>query len=109
MRGRLLFLSALITGASPFILFGLRNHITRGAWSLGCSDFDFFTFWGITTHPWHSKGPRIWKLAKKKFQLHPWPVEIFGKNRKMHFFVMISKFNFNRVLCFPAHWPIPQV
>jgi hypothetical protein len=27
----------------------------------------FFTFWGITTHPWHPKGPRIWKLAKKIF------------------------------------------
>jgi hypothetical protein len=25
-----------------------------------------FTFWGTTTHPWHPKGPRIWKLAKKK-------------------------------------------
>ncbi len=37
----------------------------------------FFTFWGITTHPWHPKGPRIWKLAKKFFQLHPWPAEIF--------------------------------
>ncbi len=65
------------------------------AWLLGCSDFDFFfTFWGITTHPWHPKGPKIWKLAKKKFQLHPWPAEIFGKNRKMCFFGMISKFNF---------------
>ncbi len=48
----------------------------------------FFTFRGITTHPWHPKGPRIWKLAKKKFQLHPWPAEIFGKNRKMRFFVV---------------------
>jgi len=56
----------------------------------------FFTFWGITTHPWHPKGPRIWKLANKNFQLHPWPAEIFGKNRKMRFFSMISKFN----LCF---------
>ncbi len=63
--------------------------------TLGCSDFDFFvTFWGITTHPWHPKGPRIWKLAKKIFQLHPWPVEIFGKNRKMRFFGIVSKFNF---------------
>ena len=53
----------------------------------------FFTFWGITTHPWHPKGPRIWKLAKKIFQLHAWPAEIFGKNRKMRFFGMISKFN----------------
>ena len=54
----------------------------------------FFTFWGITTHPWHPKGPRIWKLAKKIFQLHPWPAEIFGKNRKMRFFGLVSKFNF---------------
>jgi hypothetical protein len=54
----------------------------------------FFTFWGITTHPWHPKGPRVWKLAKKNFQLHPWPAEIFGKNRKMRFFGTISKFNF---------------
>ncbi len=55
----------------------------------------FFTFWVITTHPWLPKGPRIWKLAKKNFQLHPWPAEIFGKNRKMRFFVMISKFTFS--------------
>ncbi len=61
--------------------------------TVGCSDFDFFTFWGITTHPWHPKGPRIWKLAKKFFQLHPWPAEIFGKNRKMRFFGLVSKFN----------------
>ncbi len=54
----------------------------------------FFTFWGITTQPWHPKAPRIWKLAKKKFQLLPWPAEIFGTNRKMRFFGMISKFNF---------------
>ncbi len=48
----------------------------------------------ITTHPWHPKGSRIWKLAKKKFQLHPWPAEIFGKNRKMRFLGLVSKFNF---------------
>jgi hypothetical protein len=24
-------------------------------------------------------------MSKKKFQLHPWPAEIFGKNRKMTF------------------------
>ncbi len=47
----------------------------------------FFTFWGITTHPWHPKGPRIWKLAKNFFQLHAWPAEIFDKNRKMCFLV----------------------
>ncbi len=54
----------------------------------------FFTFWGITTHPWHPKGPRIWKLAKKNFKLHPWPAEIFGKNRKMRFIGLVSKFDF---------------
>jgi hypothetical protein len=52
----------------------------------------FFTFWGITTHPWHPKGPRIWKLAI--FQLHPWPAEIFCKNWKMRFFGLVSKLNF---------------
>jgi hypothetical protein len=31
-------------------------------------------------------------LAKKNLQLHAWPAEIFGKNRKMRFFGMISKF-----------------
>jgi hypothetical protein len=45
-------------------------------WEVGCGDpmvsrvqwfLLFFTFWGITTHPWHPKGPRIWKLAKKIF------------------------------------------
>ncbi len=54
----------------------------------------FFTFWGITTHPLHPKGPRIWKLAKKNFQLYPWPAEIFGKIRKMRFLGLVSKFNF---------------
>jgi hypothetical protein len=54
----------------------------------------FFSFWGIATHPWHPKGPRIRKLAQKIFQLHPWPAEIFGKNRKMRFFGLVSKFNF---------------
>jgi hypothetical protein len=54
----------------------------------------FFTFWGITTHPWHPKGPRIWKLARKNFQLHPWPAEIFCKNRKMRFFGLVSNFDF---------------
>ena len=32
----------------------------------------FFTFWGITTHLWHPKGPRIWKLAKfSQLLFHP--------------------------------------
>jgi hypothetical protein len=68
-------------------LLGLKVH-NRVQWF-----WLFFTFWGITTHPWHPKGPRIWKLAKKIFKLHAWPAEIFGKNRKMRFFGMISKFN----------------
>jgi hypothetical protein len=64
----------------------LYSESTIGRCTLGCSDFDFlFTFWGITTHPWHPKGPRIWKVAKKIFKLHPWPAESFGKNRKMRF------------------------
>ncbi len=37
---------------------------------------------------------KIWKLAKKFFQLHPWPAEIFGKNRKMRFLGLVSMFNF---------------
>jgi len=52
----------------------------------------FFLFWGITTHPGHTEDPRIWKLAKK-IQLHPWLAEIFGKNRKMCFLIIISNFN----------------
>ncbi len=65
------------------------NVISRVQWF-----WLFFTFWGITTHPWHPKGPRVWKLAKTNFHLDPWPAEIFGKNRKMRFFGMISKFLF---------------
>ena len=45
-----------------FINSSKRSMHTRVQWFLL-----FFTFWGITTHPWHPKGPRIWKLAKKKF------------------------------------------
>ena len=71
------------------ILYSLPYMYTRVQWF-----WLFFTFWGITTHPWHPKGPRVWKLAKKNFQLHPWPAEIFGKNRKMRFFGLVSKFNF---------------
>ncbi len=67
--------------------------------TIGCSDFDFFHILRyITTHPWHPKGPRIWKLAKKNFQLHPWPAEIFGKNQKMLFFGLVSKFNFRSLV-----------
>ena len=71
------------------IIFDFGRLFSRVQWF-----WLFFTFWGITTHPWHPKGPRVWKLAKKIFQLHPWPAEIFGKNRKMRFFGTISKFNF---------------
>jgi hypothetical protein len=64
----------------------------------------FFTFLGITTHPWHPKGPRIWKLAKKNFQLPAWPAEIFGKNRKCVFLVwfqsLILGASFDRSLPF---------
>ncbi len=59
----------------------------------------FWLFWHI--FPWHPKGPRIWKLAKNIFQLHPWPAEIFCKNRKMRFFGLVSKFNFRSPV-----WPI---
>ncbi len=67
--------------------------------SVGCSDFNFFSHFA---HPWHPKGPRIWKLAKKNFQFHPWPAEILA-NRKMRFFCMISKFNFRSPIPFFQH------
>jgi hypothetical protein len=76
----------------PFFWLCFKKNVTlctRVQWF-----WHFFTCWGITTHPWHPKGPRIWKLAKKNFQLHPWPAEIFGKKRKMRFFGLVSKFNF---------------
>jgi hypothetical protein len=41
--------------------------------------------------PW---GPKDLEIGKKNFQLHPWPAEIFDKNRKMRFFGLVSKFNF---------------
>jgi hypothetical protein len=40
------------------------------------------------------QGPKDLEIGKKKFQLHPWPAEIFGKNRKMRFLGLVSKFNF---------------
>ncbi len=46
---------------------------------LECNDFGFFTFLGITTHPWHPKGPRLSKF--------------FGKKENA-FFSIISKFKF---------------
>jgi hypothetical protein len=63
-------------------------------WIVGCSYFYFFHILRYNHPSLHPKGPRIWKLAKKIFQLHAWPEEIFGKNRKMRLFGMISKFNF---------------
>ncbi len=78
-------------GVPPLWLAVLADgHLVRGPhWFLGGRPHSrvqwfwlFFTFWGITTHPWHPKGPRIWKLAKKIFQLHP------SKNRKMRIFLV---------------------
>jgi hypothetical protein len=88
----LVSMASLLTSCNNTIMQNIPFNETGS--SLGCSDFDFFTFWCITTHPWHPKGPRIWKLAKKFFQLHPWPEEIFGNNRKMRFFGLVSKFHF---------------
>ncbi len=79
------YIMYLLFKLSPISLTRLYNRV-QWFWL-------FFTFWGITTHPWHPKGPRIWKLSKKIFQLHSWPAETFDKNRKMRFFGMISKFN----------------
>ncbi len=62
--------------------------------NLGCSDFDFFhilRYKHPSQTPW---GPKDLEIAQKKFQLHPWPAEIFGKNRKLRFFGLVSKFNF---------------
>ena len=84
---------SIISDCSKFTFEAGKNEI--GLVSIRVQWFWlFFTFWGITTYPWHPKGPRIWKLAKKNVQLHPWPAEIFGKNRKMRFLGLVSKFNF---------------
>jgi hypothetical protein len=37
------------------------------------------------------KGPNDLEIGKKNFHLRPWLAEIFGKNRKMCFFGVISK------------------
>ncbi len=47
----------------------------------------FFTFWGITTHPWHPKGPRIWKLAKKIFNFIHGLRKFLAKTRNWVFIV----------------------
>jgi hypothetical protein len=52
-----------------------------------------FTFWGITTNPWHPKGPRIWKLGKK-ILTSSMACRNFWQNRKMRFFGIFSKLNF---------------
>ncbi len=86
-----------IIGNSTWVIIEramVASHLPKGIFTRVQWFWLFFTFWGITTHPWHPKGPRIWKLAKKNFQLHPWPAEIFGKNRKLRFFGLVSKFNF---------------
>ncbi len=55
---------------------------------VGCSDFYFFfTFWGITTHPWHPKGPRIRKLAKKIFNFIHGLRKFLAKTGKCVFWV----------------------
>ncbi len=51
----------------------------------------FFTFWGITTHPWHPKGPRIWKLAKKIFNFIHGLWKFLAKTGKCVFLVSKSK------------------
>ncbi len=75
------------------VKYGVRS--AKFIWApcaLGCSDFWFFsTVWGKTTHPWHPKGPRICKLAKKNLQLHPWLAKILAKTEKC---VILYNFQF---------------
>ncbi len=61
--------------------------------TVGYSDFGFVTFW-------HPKGPRIWKLAKKVFQLIRSWQKAFAKKPDIVFFVILSKFNFRN----PVLW-----
>ncbi len=67
----------------------------------------FFTFRGITTHPWHPKGPRIWKLAKTNFQPHPRLRKFLAKTGKCIFLVwfqsLILGASFDRSLPFFQH------
>ncbi len=63
-------------------------------YTVGCSDFDFFHILRYN-HPYLTpSGPKDLKIGNKKFQLRPWHAEILGKNRKMRFFGLVSKFNF---------------
>ncbi len=67
----------------------------------------FFTFWGITTHLWHPKGPRIWKLAKKIFNFMHGLRKFLAKTRKCVFLVwfqsLILGAAFDRSLPFFQH------
>jgi hypothetical protein len=72
-----------------FFFFSRKRHVQikfcKPSRTIGSSDFGFFTFLDITTHPCHPMGPRIWKLAQKNFLLHPWLAKFFVRNRKMLF------------------------
>ncbi len=57
----------------------------------------FFTFWGITTHPLHPKGPRIWKLAKKN-STSSLACENFWQKPEKAFFGIVSTFNFRNTV-----------
>ncbi len=74
---------------------------------VGCSDFDFFHILRYNHPSLTPLGPKDLEIGKKILQLHPWPAEIFGKNRKKPFFGLVSKFNlgalFDRSLPFFQH------
>jgi hypothetical protein len=67
----------------------------------------FLTFWGIATHPWHPKGPRIWKLAKKIFNFIHGLRKFLAKTGKCVFLVwfqsLILEAPFDRSLPFFQH------
>jgi hypothetical protein len=62
--------------------------------TVGCSDFGLFHISKYNNPSLTPQGSKDLEIGKKNFQLHPWPAEIFSKNRKMRFFGMVSKFNF---------------
>ena len=63
--------------------------------TLGCSDFDFFSHFEVKPPiPDTLRVQGFGNCQKKISTSGAWPAEIFGKNRKMRFFVVISKFNF---------------
>ncbi len=85
------------------ILFFLSTYLSiRVQWF-----WLFFTFWGITTHPWHPKGPRIWKLAKNFFQLQHGLRKFLAKTGKCVFLVWFQSLMlgapFDRSLPFFRH------